>query len=1107
MAGRLALLFSLVVIASPLNAAAPVRDVDAEVFTDEKLGLTVLGCTTALVPGRWEIVGVEPPGSLEQAYVKAVPAQVPPRTWRGEDPNTSSRRARLAQVRRRATGSGADYRVRSYAELYGRYADAHGGKGPASVEDLALAAQATPAEEQKDEEPEKQPERKREEHQRERDRETLASLNRSPWPEDADKSLPGPFYFLVPEVPMADRQARERRPRPAAGGEPIVLELRPLLDDGQHWVAFSDGRVERVPVDAALLAKFGLTLSALLPKEDAGDRAPTPIPFAILGLLREPLADAITVTLRGSDGGDPVRVRLVPGKAAAGQPALLGSWAAARAFAWRPLQRGGSPVMAAWAAIARTLYASTSADAGFPEQRGEPQRTTDAFSVLGGRAALRETLQTQPLRAGQSGALEPESVPLESIAGVEVKSHPFDAMLAGSEGGRLALADSVPADRFFAYFAKPAALFPFVEAGGDFLARAGSLFSSSSVDDNLVQRYLGRLGLEGKLGRRFLESGEVLEAAIVAPDLFFLDGTDLSILLRVKRPDKIAGRMKDLGVTDLAPAGITEKRLAGGGRAYWARWGDLLAVSSSRVELEAIGALRAAPVGSLGRSAEFRSMLTRLPLKKETRALLYFSDPFIRRLVGPAVKIGQLRRLRARNDMIRIVAGALLARLDGRREQPDLEQLSKLGYIPPGLAAGSYRLGEDFAVTSPVWGTPAEMTPIAAVPLAKVTAAEQQAYGTYLDQYTRYWRQYFDPVAMRLDELPDGDLELETFILPLLDSQIYNQFRALLPADESAAPLRVPAVRPDPVLLLSLNLTEDAWVKASGTLGAIGGGATGIDPSLFDLFGPGVHLAVQDGDPIVALGNADILGGFSGAGFTGGMMRQGIPLLLSMITRPCKIIVELRDEAAAVALLRRAAAGPAAARRDVQFELRQVDDKDAWILSLGVAGMVKVRLGIEVQSGYLVLSNIPWSQPISIGRGEVLSLSGARLQIVPGAVKEGLPGLFATEGEQNQHAALTGMGDLYPLLATVSATPEDAAARHADLFGARPLHPGGGRWVWKDGEIGSSVYGTPRRWQQPSWTPRTPDFGLFVGVERLGVAMQLEEDGLRTRCRWSWKER
>src|SRR6266536_2644266 len=95
--------------------------------------------------------------------------------------------------------------------------------------------------------------------------------------------------------------------------------------------------------------------------------------------------------------------------------------------------------------------------------------------------------------------------------------------------------------------------------------------------------------------------------------------------------------------------------------------GDLLLVSTSRAELQAIAAVGGA---SLGRSAEFRYMLTQLPLKKDTRALIYFSDPFIRRMVGPAVKIGQLRRMRARAEMEMITAGALLYTLDGNRDTP-----------------------------------------------------------------------------------------------------------------------------------------------------------------------------------------------------------------------------------------------------------------------------------------------------------------------------------------------------------------------------------------------------------------------------------------------------
>ena len=106
-----------------------------------------------------------------------------------------------------------------------------------------------------------------------------------------------------------------------------------------------------------------------------------------------------------------------------------------------------------------------------------------------------------------------------------------------------------------------------------------------------------------------------------------------------------------------------------------------------------------------------------------------------------------------------------------------------------------------------------------------------------------------------------------------------------------------------------------------------------------------------------------------------------------------------------------------------------------------------MRLGIEVRSGYLILSNIPWSQPVAIPAVEARALNGAELAVAPGAVRLGLPGLFATQSEQSQRAALAGMAALYPLLLTVGATPEAAAARHAALFGWKPVHPGPGQWV------------------------------------------------------------
>jgi hypothetical protein len=283
-------------------------------------------------------------------------------------------------------------------------------------------------------------------------------------------------------------------------------------------------------------------------------------------------------------------------------------------------------------------------------------------------------------------------------------------------------------------------------------------------------------------------------------------------------------------------------------------------------------------------------------------------------------------------------------------------------------------------------------------------------------------------------------------------------------------------------------------------------GYTGIDSSIFDRFGPGLHVAVQDADPIIVLGNADLLGSFGGQPFTMEVMRHGLPLLLAVLTRPCKIFIELQDEPAVLEILRRATLGGAPPRtREMTAEFRQVEGRNAWIYALSLAGFAKIRFGIEVKNGYLVLSNIPWSQPVAVKTVERRDLNGAELTIVPGAVRLGLPGLFAAQSEQNQLAALHGMAALYPLLLTVSANPQEAAARYAALFGGKPLHPGPGAWVWKNGRLESSIYGSATRWREPAYKPERGDFGLFEGVTRLSVNMQLEAGGLRAVTRWLWK--
>src|SRR5262249_47700249 len=143
----------------------------------------------------------------------------------------------------------------------------------------------------------------------------------------------------------------------------------------------------------------------------------------------------------------------------------------------------------------------------------------------------------------------------------------------------------------------------------------------------------------------------------------------------------------------------------------------------------------------------------------------------------------------------------------------------------------------------------------------------------------------------------------------LVQSQLYNQLRELISPRESGTVLRVPVMTPLPVLSLSLNLTDQAWVTISGSWSELFSQYTGIDRRLFDRLGPGLHLAVLDSDPIITLGNADLFGAFGAPLAIGGVSREAfsLPVLLSILTRPVKIFIELQDPQGAAEILRRAA--------------------------------------------------------------------------------------------------------------------------------------------------------------------------------------------------------
>jgi hypothetical protein len=939
----------------------------------------------------------------------------------------------------------------------------------------------------------------------EKDKYLLKSLSSSPFDKIEGQDVEGPFVFLVPEVPFHFEKIGEYVLE--KNKEVLAWELRPYVDDGKHWVLYTNDSCIRQPIDTRLMKKYQQVIRPVKrKKKEMAKKMPGERSYSIAAVCKEMPKIPLLITLENVYSGETIEIKWDMNKACQLERGKSVDLKGVRTTAWLSYSIfSHSPIITTWLF---TLDKKKIVDL-FPYSIPRYRETLSVFDILGGRAAVRETLQLQVLNARTPTSKEENyTIALESLEGVKVKSHPFREMLKKNsvKVKELPLANLAPHDHFFVYMANPRDILAFLDKGCEFLHRVGTTFTGNGVDYGLDKKYLQRLGFNKQLLRALLEAGSILECALVFPDLFFIDGTDITVVSRLKRPGQVSALLTLIGLNELPPKGIITHKLKDGNSVYWSIWDDLLMVSTSKSELDKVLQLKAKEgKGSLGQSEEFQYMLTQLPITESTWSYAYLSDPFIRHLVSPAVKIGQLRRIRARADMEFLTACALLANLDGMKSPWSIKNLVEYKYIPETYLEGDYYFDQNHILHSNTYGILSNMKTLSQVPIDRVSREEEKAYKRYVEVYSDYWRQFFDPIALRLDETADGFLEAEVFILPLANNSFYNFLKTALKRKEDNTEFKIPKLSIDPVIMLSLNLGDEAWKGILRDSYDMLHRYIPLHPAIFEDFGPGLHLAVHDADPVIALGSGDVLGAFGAnfiSGVGGGIL--SVPVLLSVLTRPCTLVIETQNPQRTLNYLKQAVPAAGMGRPDWEFNVRvhQVEDRDQWVFSFNLAGLIKLRFSVELQDEFVLIRNIPWSHNEKIVSVEKTGLKSASLITYPDACDLQLPGLFEADQDRSLFTALQGVGRLYPLVASGYASIEDAAEKHEALFGFAPKHPGNGRFLWSNFHLESSTYGSVFYQRQPAYKKGDTNFGVMAGFQYLGVSMQFEDSGLRTKCRW-----
>jgi hypothetical protein len=484
---------------------------------------------------------------------------------------------------------------------------------------------------------------------------------------------------------------------------------------------------------------------------------------------------------------------------------------------------------------------------------GRPDRTegVDLVSIFSGALAVQESLQLDAMREGtpldpdagseriqradppgargrEPGA-DPEfadagrMVALSDLSGPTIQSHPWNEMLAGRTPAVSRLSRSVPEDF---YFVECASVNKLIEASELANLWGTHLFSQAvqEAQSQLVERRLReQLAVEVSPLLRPFYDAVVREVAVTGSDPFLREGSDVTLLFHLRQPALFRAKMDeyltaaessrpDVRRTTGTILGFEFVHVATADRrihvfsAYPAP--DLHVRTNSRVALQRVlSAIRGETVDGgrvrrLGETEEFAYIRTLMPHgAEEEDVFIYLSDPFIRRLVGPVLRLTEHRRMVCYNHLKMIGHAALMYGTERGKYAASLDELEAAECTPGAFGQGNlvcpdggqYSLAADgLSSVCSHHGYAHYLTPCSEIETQRVTPAEAAAYERFLMEYNSYWRTFFDPIAIRLQITPER-YRAETIVLPLIDNSIYTGLAAVLGGSpEPLEPLAVP---------------------------------------------------------------------------------------------------------------------------------------------------------------------------------------------------------------------------------------------------------------------------------------------------------------------------
>jgi hypothetical protein len=772
-----------------------------------------------------------------------------------------------------------------------------------------------------------------------------------------------------------------------------------------------------------------------------------------------------------------------------------------------------------------------------PVAKLTPDRTaleTDLYQFVTGSMAIQDMLQRETLTGG--GQVGDLNIHISTLRAPALRSLPYEKLLEEKRSRQQIeprvhlISRLVPADQYFLHFNSMQSLGELLDLSSQWGNNLLRLFTVRAQDQRLQPKLEDQLCLRrGPLTRLFADK-VIEEVALTGADTFVQEGTDVTMIFRLKQPevfqkaaagwlDEVRKKYPELVSREFnyrghrVTAHYTKDRVVS---SFAVQHGDYAIYSNSH---RAVSRVIDAAVGiapSLHDELDYRYVTTILPPSQSDNSGYFFaSEALIKRLVGPAAKISEKRRLQCFNNLVMLNNASLFYRLEYGRSPKTLSDLIEGRFVDPQKIVcphgGAYAFdAEHDTCTCSLHNRLKYLTPNVELSVLSVSQEEAAQYERYKQRYAAFWQQAFDPIAVRISV--DGRVKLETCVLPFANGSLYDDLRRFL--DKNPQPLGTARIAPSAVASLLMVPGRENIAKF---FRAVPGVAETLqaDPTLTDLkwIGDRVSLHYCDGETILQIDptelketNVPMIGRLPLA------MQAGVGALLAAVNMPVYVSVDVENRDSAARLLEQLSQQIFLTQHTLLSDIRSKFDayrlpdykKHAIYVFSGQLYAMRLRVHVALVGDQLVAATKP-----EVLR-EVIDASGAQeahppteahmlLRLNRRALGRLYDDLQLYWEEKSRIACHRNIISIYNLCKLYDTPVEQIPRLSEAKYGVRYFCPDGGEYSFdaQRDQVSCGVHGNREHSRQDLRLDRRSSFAEFIdSLDEIMASLRFQDDAL-----------